>query len=236
VLIENIIRLIKRSIPFRIKRILKGIIFIKKYGFMPPPDYSDSSGYEIILDFLRKHKIYEIDGDVVEIGVFLGGGTYKLCKFYEKISPVKSIYAVDIFDPEFDNTLCCDGQKMNNLYKTHLDNIGGTSQIDIFESVTKRCRNMKLLIGDSKDIVLPCSKVSFAYIDGNHSSEYVMSDFYKIWEKLAHGGVIALDDYGYDLPNVTETINKIIGRESANIKKVCTAGLKTVFIIKKDNS
>jgi hypothetical protein len=45
--------------------------------------------------------------------------------------------------------------------------------------------------------------------------------------------VVAFDDYGYDLPKVTEMINQLIKKQSSEILKIWTAGLKTVFIQKK---
>jgi hypothetical protein len=210
------------------------IAFRIRYGFSPPPSYYDLSGYETILTFLITHETYKIPGDIVEIGAFLGGGTYKLCKFYEGRAPDKKIFVVDIFDPDCDCTECLGGVKMREIYAERLSFLQGKSQLEIFRSVTGACKNMSLLIGDSKHVGLPCKKISFAFIDGNHSSEYVINDFYKVWELLSPHGVIAFDDYGYDLPQVTETINTLIGREYHNIKRVDTAGLKIIFITKKE--
>ena len=230
---QDLVNLMKRIMPQGLKQIVKNIIFNYRYGFNPPPPYSDLSGYETILDFLKENRIYEVDGDIVEIGVFLGGGTYKLCKFYEKYAPDKMIFAVDIFDPEIDEAECTRGIKMKDLYSAQLKQFSGKSQLDIFRTVTKENKNLEVIIGDSRDLILPCSTISFAYIDGNHSPEYVMNDFYKVWENISEGGVAALDDYGYDLPSVTETVNRIIGKEYATIRKIHTSGLKTIFIMKK---
>lgn len=213
---------LKRYIAFRIR-----------YGFLPPPSYSDLSGYETILDFLIKNETYKIPGDIVEIGAFLGGGTYKLCKFYERYAPDKKIFVVDIFDPDCDCTECLGGVKMREIYAERLRFLQGKSQLEIFRSVTDACKNMSLLIGDSKQISLPCRRISFAFIDGNHSPEYVINDFNKVWALLSPLGVVAFDDYGYDLPQVTEAINTLIGRESHNIIRINTAGLKIIFITKK---
>jgi hypothetical protein len=230
------VKIIKKMVPPDIKHIIKKIIFRSKYGFYPPPFYTDLSGYEVLLDFIKKYKIYDIQGDIVEIGAFLGGGTYKLCKFYEKYAPDKKIYVIDIFNPESDFITCTAGIKMKEIYTKHLKQLGAKNQIDIFRTVTKSCKNFELLIGDSKEVLIPSPRISFAYIDGNHSSEYVVSDFYKVWEKISPEGVVAFDDYGYDLPNVTQTIDDVIGKESERIKRIHTAGLKTIFIVKNIGS
>jgi hypothetical protein len=119
---------------------------------------------------------------------------------------------------------------MSDLYLKHLK---GKNQYEVFKSVTKNCCNLVTLIGDSRTINIPCKKISFGYIDGNHSPDYVLSDFYKLWYRLVEGGCVAFDDYGFDLPQVTETIHRIIGACSQSIKKIKVLGLKTIFIVKK---
>lgn len=146
---RNIILIFKSLIPLYIKRSLKRLIMnakcFLKFGFLPPPPYLDKSGYEILLEFIKKYKIYKIPGDVVEIGAFLGGGTYKLCKFYEKYSSNKRIFSIDIFDLDYDNTACTDGIKMSDLYKNHLKYFRGKNQFEIFSSVTNNCKNYMCL-------------------------------------------------------------------------------------------
>jgi len=220
---------IKKLIPSDIKQIINKYLFKNKYGFFPPPAFTDMTGYEILLDAIIKQKLYLLEGDFVEIGVFLGGGTYKLSKLLEKLGSPKKVYAVDIFDPEFDNTICTQGKTMSELYKEILKN---KNQYEIYKETIKDCKNINTLIGDSKKIAIPCKKISFAYIDGNHSAEYVKNDFYLVWNKIVSHGVISFDDYGYDLPQVTKTIHQLIGEQSNNILKIWTAGFKTIFIQK----
>jgi len=119
---------------------------------------------------------------------------------------------------------------MNYLYKKSLK---GKNQLDIYNEITKNCNNLITLIGDTKKIKLPANEISFAYIDGNHSSEYVNNDFILVWNKVSPGGVISFDDYGYDLPGVTREINKLIANNHTSIDKIWTKGKKTIFIQKK---
>ena len=158
------------------------------------------------------------------------GGTYKLSKLLEKLKINKKIYTVDIFNPEFDKSICIHGDIMSDLYKKILQN---KDQYQLYKKITKDCKNIITIIGDSKKIVLPCKKISFAYIDGNHSPEYVKNDFYLIWNKLTSKGIISFDDYGYDLPQVTKTIHQLIGEQNDKILKIWTSGLKTIFIQKR---
>lgn len=226
----KLINYIKKIIPIRLKRVIKNYLYVIRYGFNPPPSFSDLSRYELLLDTIIKQKVYQLEGDFVEIGVFLGGGTYKLSKLLKRLKVNKKIYAVDIFNPEFDKTTCAQGIVMLELYKRILK---GKNQYEVYKEITKNCRNVVTLIGDSKEITLPCKKIAFAYIDGNHFPEYVKSDFYLIWDKLVSKGIVTFDDYGYDLPQVTRTIHQLIGEKSDEILKIWTAGLKTIFIQKQ---
>lgn len=221
---------IKKILPDSIKLNIKKSLFFKKYGFFPSPYFSDISGYEIILDTIIDKKIYELKGDIVEIGAFVGGGTYKLSKLYEKLDINKKIYAIDVFNPQFDTVMCTQGKSMAELYNNRLN---GKNQLDVYKEITKDCKNIITIIGDSAKINLPCNDISFAYIDGNHSPAYVKSDFYFIWSKLVSKGVVGFDDYGYDLPHVTNAIHQLLGEQSGNILKIWVKGLKNIFIQKK---
>lgn len=220
---------IKKCIPIKLRRILKNHLFLKRYGYTPPPWYTDMSGYELLLDTILDLKIYKLDGDFVEIGAFLGGGTYKISMLLEKIGVNKKLFVVDIFNYKYDNTCCTKGIKMSEIYEKKLK---GINQYDIYKNITKKCKNIVTIVKDSKEVSLPCKKISFAYIDGNHSRDYVKNDFYLVWDKLVSNGIIAFDDYGYDLPQVTSAIHELIGEKCDEILKIWTSGLKTIFIKK----
>jgi hypothetical protein len=67
------INVIKGVIPKKFKIFIKDYLFIKKYGFNPPPIFSDMSGYELLLDTILQQRLYKLEGDFVEVVVFLGG-------------------------------------------------------------------------------------------------------------------------------------------------------------------
>ena len=85
----RLISCIKKIIPSKFKKIVKQtnnyFLFILKYKFIPPPVFTDMSGYELLLDTIINKKLYLLEGDIVEIGTFIGGGTYKLSKLLEKL-------------------------------------------------------------------------------------------------------------------------------------------------------
>jgi hypothetical protein len=171
-----------------------------------------------------------VPGDVVEIGAFRGGGTYKLAKFLQREGLQKKVYTLDCFDIQFDHTENSDGDSMARLYHA---NLKGESQRQAFDRVTDGLRNVVVIAGDSKVVGLPADAVCFAFIDGNHSDEYVTSDFYLVWKKLSPGGVLAFHDYGYDLPNVTAMIDLLCARHSSAIGKIDVDPNRHVIYVRK---
>ncbi|MEM2001681.1 MAG: class I SAM-dependent methyltransferase [Candidatus Methanomethylicaceae archaeon] len=207
---------------------MSAIRFRVKYGFFPPPKGTDLVGYEVLLEEIVKYGCMEVEGDFVEIGCFLGGGTYKLSKFLSKRKSQKIIYVIDIFDITADNTQNTSGQVMSEIYASVLK---GRDQWQVFCQVTRGLKNIVVLKGDSKGMSIPTKKVAFAFIDGNHEPSYVINDFYLVWPKLSIGGIVAFDDYGYDLPQVTETIDQLLMKHLDEIEDYWVKE-KVIFIRK----
>lgn len=230
-------KLITRFLEGSHNQLLDAALAVKfrmKYGFQPPIRGSDLVGYEIILDFIRQCQLSDVEGDVVEIGSFLGGGTYKLAKFFEKNGSQKKIFAVDIFDPNFDVTENSDGKAMSTLYSELLKKFRGRSQWEIFSEVIKECKNIHCLKGDSKEIDIPSSRLCLGFIDGNHNPEYVENDFYLIWNKLASRGAVGFHDYEWDLPQTTAKIKDLVNRHGSEIRKVhLNKDAHALFVLKR---
>lgn len=226
------------GIPTRVRDRLYQARFRRKYGFGPPPPHTDLSNYDHVVDTLLAPEQRAVEGDWLEIGVFLGGGTYKLCNALGRIAPKRKVIAVDIFARGTDATQAEDGRSMDEIYERHLEYISGQlgtspDQEAIFRRVTAGCQNLEVVIGDSKTVELPTDKLSFAYIDGNHAADYVRSDFERAWELLVPGGIIALDDYAHAIPEVTLTIHELVGAHASEIERFWVGGLKTALIRKK---
>ena len=192
----------------------------RRYGFAPPPAWSDWSQYEHLLDVLAAR--LTVPGDVLEIGDFLGGGTFKLCRYLEHRAPEKRVYAVDIFDPSFDTTQCTAGVAMAQLYHRALQ---GQSQLDVYREVTAGCPNLTTIEGDSMEVPIPDVALCFGFVDGNHDPSHVRNDFDLVWRRLSVGGAVCFHDYAFDLPQVTKEIHLIIGEHAGEISRIWVKGL-----------
>ena len=187
--------------------------FRRRYGFWPPPAWSDMSGYEPLMDAIIENGVLGVPGDFVEIGAPLGGGSYKLARLLERTN--KRLIVVDVFDPEFDRTTCESGATMASVYAGQLR---GRSQLEVFKQVTRGLPNITTMVGDSASVALP-TPLAFGFIDGNHDAAYVRGDFERIWDQLSPGGLVAFHDYDHDLPHVTRTIHELVGEHASEIKR-----------------
>src|SRR2546421_12701173 len=89
--------------------------FRRRWGFAPPPAWSDWVGYEVLLEEIERSGLDRLDGDVLEIGAFLGGGAAKLCGWVARRSPHKRGIGVDVFGPRFHSTTTVAGRAMHEL-------------------------------------------------------------------------------------------------------------------------
>ena len=197
--------------------------FLRRFGFLPPPVWTTMTGYEPILEVIQQEGLADLDGDFLEIGVFLGGGVQQLAR----IAPGKRVLALDVFSPDSDHTPTADGIEMAGLYGYVL---GEGDQRELFDAVTAGLDNVEVVVGDSAEVELPTERLAFAHIDGNHSATYVRSDFERVWPLVVPGGVVAFDDYGHDLPVVTQTVDALRAEHAEEIDRFWTGGQKTAFV------
>lgn len=201
---------------------------IKNRLFGLPPPGTDLVGYETLLEYLNKKRINVLDGDVVEIGSFLGGGTAKLARYFGICN--KIIYAIDNFEPTYDTTRSTDGYIMSSLY---FNILRGRNQEDVFNKVTRKYTNVVVIKGDSKKVVLPCKHLCFSFIDGCHSPDYVISDFNLVWDRTVHDGMVGFHDYGGNLPQTTKTIDQLIRDNKGSIKETLQIKEKCIILLIK---
>lgn len=203
--------------------------YLRRFGFLPPPGWATLQSYDHILDIVRERGLARLDGDFVEIGVFLGGGVYQLARLLEQDAPDRKVYAVDVFEPTVDMTRAETGLRMATIYEGQLD---GADQLELYRAVVDRCPNVETVIGDSATVDLPFERLAFAHIDGSHDPAHVRSDFERLWPKIVPGGVLAFDDYGDDLPAVTATIDALRSEHATEIGEFWVAGAKTALLLR----
>jgi len=174
---------------------------------LPEDDPDDFVGYEIIIDFMEQRGLYELEGDIVEIGAYMGRGTAKLARFAQRHG--KKVYAIDVFDPSLDKTTSISGIKAGDVYQAFLK---GRSMFEVYQESTQGFDNIVTMREDSRKVSFPEEqRFMFGFIDGCHQQLYAENDFHLIWPHIVAGGAIGLHDYEFDdWPEVTKAANKLM--------------------------
>jgi hypothetical protein len=173
---------------------------------VPEDDPDDFVGYEILIDFMEERGLYELGGDIVEIGAYMGRGTAKLAKFAQRYG--KKVYAIDVFDPSLDKTSSRSGIKAGDVYRAFLK---GRSMFEAYQESTRGLDNIVTIREDSRKVVFhEDQRFIFGFIDGCHQQSHVEHDFNLIWPHIVSGGALGLHDYEFDdWPEVTKAVNKL---------------------------
>ncbi len=185
--------------------------------------------YNTLIDYIKKNRIYLLDGDVVEIGALVGGGTKKLAGFFAPYK--KQIITIDLFDMDADNSFTYRGESLSRFYRSLL---GRRNLRDEFNRNTRGLKNVTVYAQDSLHVELKSStKLCFSFIDGNHTPKYVNSDFNLVWQFTVPGGIVAFDDYNGDLPETTLAIESVIKSHEEEIERVDINLKKRIVFIEK---
>jgi Methyltransferase domain len=187
------------SAGFRVRRLSRRV--------PPEDDPDDFVGYEVLVDFIKRRRLQKLEGDIVEIGAYMGRGTARLAKLARRYG--KKVYAVDTFDPGLDTTLSKSGVRAGDVYRAFLK---GRSMLETYQESIRGFDNVITVKADSRTVTFPSGqKFVFGFIDGRHQRAYVENDFHLIWPHIVSGGVLGLHDYEFDdWPEVTGAARKLM--------------------------
>lgn len=174
-------------------------------------------GYENLITFAEERELYKLEGDIVEIGAYMGGGTVKLAEFAQRYG--KKVYAIDTFDSSLDKTIGKGGVKACDVYQAFLY---GRPMLELYQETIHCFDNIITIQKDSKKVKFPKGqKFIFGFVDGCHQQAYVESDFHLIWSHLVSGGVIGFHDYKFDdWPEVTQAVDELIEVHRSEISQI----------------
>jgi SAM-dependent methyltransferase len=194
------------------------------------PKATDLTGYEALIERIQRERLDRLEGDFLEIGCFLGGGTAKLARVAAKAG--KRVWVIDLFDPSFDLTKNLAGDRMADLYKVMLN---GCTQEEVFKHVTAPWADVIHVIRqDSMKVQFPDGlKLAFAFVDGNHDPAWVRSDFELVWNRLTPGGWAGFHDYHGDLPEVTAALDAMLAKHKDEIGRIETVPSRWILLVEK---
>jgi predicted O-methyltransferase YrrM len=196
------------SLELTVKRVSPGI------SLEDDPD--DFVGYEVLIDFMKRLALHKLEGDIVEIGAYMGRGTAKLATFARRYG--KKVYAIDVFDPDLDKALSKGGVKAAEVYEAFL---GGRSMLETYQESIRGFDNIVTIREDSRKVSFPEEqRLIFGFVDGCHQQSYVENDFHVIWPHLVSGGALGLHDYQFDdWPEVTKAAEKLMRAHRREIRE-----------------
>jgi SAM-dependent methyltransferase len=179
-------------------------------------DPDDFVGYEVLIDFMKRRALHKLEGDIAEIGAYMGRGTAKLAKFAQRYG--KKVYAVDIFDPSLDTTMSKSGIRAGDVYEAFLQ---GRSMLETYQASIRGLDNIITIREDSRKVSFPAEqRFVFGFIDGCHQQAYVANDFLVVWPHVVSGGALGLHDYRFkDWPGVTEAADKLVHEHEREIRE-----------------
>ncbi len=179
-------------------------------------DPDDFVGYEVLVDFMKQQALHKVEGDIIEIGAYMGRGTAKLAEFAQRYG--RKVYAIDVFDPGLDKTLSRSGIQASEVYEAFLR---GRPMLEVYQESTRDFDNIITIREDSRKVSFPQEqRFIFGFIDGCHQQVYVENDFSLIWPHLVSGGALGFHDYRFDdWPEVTKAADRLMHAHQREISQ-----------------
>jgi len=242
----------------KLKKIIKKIFFFTGYRIKKIGDFNDKYNDYIAECTLEEQKDIEnviklavtskanlwsliqslkylssknINGDIVECGVFRGGSLALIAKYSKKLGLKSKIYGYDTFEDGFLNAkltkhdLTLKGKKIefskNNLIKNFNPN-ADTVRKTIIEFSKYKSKNLQLVKGDILNTLknkknIP-KKISFLRLD---TDLYTTTKFQLkvLYPKLVKGGILHIDDYGM-FPGVKRAVDNFFSKKKVWLHRV----------------
>ncbi len=193
---------------------------------------------KLIAHYELYKKVFNLDGDILEFGVFKGVSLIQWASFREIFGRVSNqkIVGFDTF-AEFPKTSFEKDIKLREKFiaEAGLNSIDKAGLEKILEN--KQFSNIKLVQGDILETV-PLYlqenkeiKISLLHIDVDiyEPTKVILESFY---DKVIEGGIIILDDYNV-FPGETHAVDEFFKNKDIQIEQLSFSKKRPSFIIKK---
>ena len=184
-------------------------------------------------------KIVEIPGDVIELGVFKGGGIIQFATFRELLENERSrkIIGFDVFG-EFPEGKRVESdtrfvKEWNTLFKDDF-----LTEQDLYESFRlKEIHNVELVKGDICETIreyldtYPQTRISLLHIDTD-IYEPAKAGLEQLFDRVVRGGVVIFDDYA-TVEGETMAVDEFFADKDYVIRKFPFSHVKPSYIVKK---
>jgi len=213
----NLRWVVKKVLPKRVvdfvRRIVPESIYYPGYG------HTTLSGAKMRALLRLLDSVVQLEGDVVECGVFRGGSLVEIASRLRELDSSKDVYGVDTFEGhpfQSEDDVPADGHV---VHRTGLfaDNRLERVQKYLKDAGLTNVTLFKGLVGEVLPQRFDEAKFCFAHLDLDlYLSTRDALAF--IAPRLVSGGIIVFDDYGgYDSPGVAKAVNEFLGDKSVEI-------------------
>ncbi len=183
-------------------------------------------------------KILNVPGDICECGVFKGSGIFTWVKLMLLFKPNNNYKVVgfDLF-----------GSKKRKLkFKYKIDKkvqSWHSSKTINQKELSKKCKewgfkNLKLYAGDVKTTTKRYvkenfgSRIALLYLDVDNY-DGTLAILKNLYDKMAKGGLIAFDEYGFKGHGESEAVDKFFKKKKIKLRSFNWANSPTSYIIKE---
>lgn len=186
------------------------------YEKMNPGGYFGGGGYTMV-DTARAYSIWSLvrqvahlPGDIVEVGCWKGGISAMIRRALAEVAPKKTIFACDTFQGVVKagdkDTVYKGGEHLNqskDIVHEAMAIAGGPAPYEILAGI----------FPDDTGHAVKGRKICFAHLDTD-VYQGQRDSFEAIWPKMPKGGIIVMDDYGFDTtPGATRFGNEVAQRD-----------------------
>lgn len=186
-------------------------------------DQIDKPSLSVVLDNLSKVLAANVDGDVVELGCYIGTTSLFIQRLLNLSGSFKTLHVYDSFDGLPDKSFKDASAVGSDFRKGELkvskkDLIRQFKKAGLRKPVIHKAWFSNLV---SKD--LP-ETIAFAFLDGDFYDS-ILTSLTLTWPRLATNGIICIDDYKREaLPGVERAITDYFG-SSVNVTKQANIGI-----------
>jgi hypothetical protein len=185
-------------------------------------------------------KILNLPGDVIELGVFKGGGIIQFATFRELLENEKSrkIIGFDVFGefPGGGGKIDSDKKFVDNWNKQFADEF--LSKEDICHALEiKGIHNVELVKGDICSTVdeylsrYPHTRIALLHVDVD-IYEPAKVGLQKLFDRVVRGGVVIFDDYA-EIEGETIAVDEFLSDKEYIIRKFPFSHTKPSYIVKE---
>jgi predicted O-methyltransferase YrrM len=143
----------------------------------------------------------------LEVGCAYGVSSLYICEALRQVDATKHII-IDAYQHD-----SFEGIGLANLRRAGYDDL-----IDFYETFSYK--SLVFLIEE-------CKEIDFAFIDGQHTFDYVLVDFFLIDKLLRPGGIVVLDDFTY--PSIRSVCRYVL----LNLRYKCVGPSSRVSALQK---